>query len=70
MFTGMVEELGIVRAVRRGRASFVLSIGARRILSDLRIGDSVAVNGVCPSWVKRVPFLLLQFKTTYSRIAM
>ena len=47
MFTGMVEELGIVRAVRRGRASFVLSIGARRILSDLRIGDSVAVNGVC-----------------------
>ena len=47
MFTGMVEELGIVRAVRRGRASSVLSIGARRILSDLRIGDSVAVNGVC-----------------------
>lgn len=42
MFTGMVEELGIVRAVRRGRASSVLSIGARRILSDLRIGDSVA----------------------------
>ena len=47
MFTGMVEELGIVRAVRRGRGSSVLSIGARRILSDLRIGDSVAVNGVC-----------------------
>ena len=47
MFTGIVEELGTIRAVRRGAASAVLSIGAAEVLSDLKIGDSVAVNGVC-----------------------
>ena len=47
MFTGIVEEVGTIRAVRRGRSSSVLSIGARTVLSDLKVGDSVAVNGVC-----------------------
>ncbi len=47
MFTGIVEEVGVVRALRRGERSCVLSIGAKGILSDLSIGDSVAVNGVC-----------------------
>lgn len=47
MFTGIVEEVGVIRAVRRGRSSSVLSIGAALVLSDLKIGDSVAVNGVC-----------------------
>ena len=47
MFTGIVEELGTVRSIRRGAASAVLSVGAEAVLSDLKIGDSVAVNGVC-----------------------
>ena len=47
MFTGIVEELGVIRALRRGARSAVLSIGADTVLSDLKIGDSVAVNGVC-----------------------
>ena len=47
MFTGIVEEMGVIRAIRRGAHSSVLSIGAMAILSDLKIGDSVAVNGVC-----------------------
>lgn len=47
MFTGIVEELGSIRSVRRGQHSSVLSIVAKDILSDLKIGDSVAVNGVC-----------------------
>lgn len=47
MFTGIVEELGIIRDVRRGAHSAVLSIAARTVLEDLKIGDSVAVNGVC-----------------------
>ena len=47
MFTGIVEELGSIRSVRRGQHSSVLSIAAPDILSDLKIGDSVAVNGVC-----------------------
>ncbi len=47
MFTGIVEEVGTVRAVRQGTHSARLSVGAKRILSGLKIGDSVAVNGVC-----------------------
>ena len=47
MFTGLVEEVGVLRSVRRGAHSSVLSIGAREILDGLKIGDSVAVNGVC-----------------------
>ena len=43
----MVEELGTIRAIRRGASSAVLSIGAGTILDDLKVGDSVAVNGVC-----------------------
>ena len=47
MFTGIVEEMGVIRSIRRGAHSAVLSIGAETVLSDLKIGDSVAVNGVC-----------------------
>ena len=47
MFTGIVEEMGVIRSIRRGARSAVLSIGAETVLSDLKLGDSVAVNGVC-----------------------
>ena len=46
MFTGLIEEVGTLRAVRRGAHSAVLSIGAETVLSGLKTGDSVAVNGV------------------------
>ncbi len=45
MFTGIVEELGTVRTLRRGACSTALSV--RTGLDGLHIGDSVAVNGVC-----------------------
>ena len=45
MFTGIVEELGTVRSIRRGAASAVLSVGAETVLSDLKIGDSVLLEG-------------------------
>lgn len=47
MFTGIIEEVGTVRAVRRGASSAVLTIAARTVLADVRMGDSIAVNGVC-----------------------
>lgn len=47
MFTGIVEEIGQVeRLVRNGPATR-LTISARHVLSDLHLGDSIAVNGVC-----------------------
>ncbi|QIB69816.1 riboflavin synthase [Aminipila butyrica] len=47
MFTGIVEEKGTVRRITRGRNSCALEVEGRRVLEDLRLGDSVAVNGVC-----------------------
>lgn len=47
MFTGIVEELGSVSAVRPLGDSTRLTIAADRVLSDVHPGDSIAVNGVC-----------------------
>ncbi len=47
MFTGIIEEVGTVRQIRRGRCSAVVEMEARLVTEDLKIGDSVAVNGVC-----------------------
>ena len=47
MFTGIVEEVGTV-VVREDRSdSAVLRIRAKRVLEDVGLGDSIAVNGVC-----------------------
>lgn len=47
MFTGLVEELGKVRQIRQGPQSARLTIEAPIILEDVKLGDSIAVNGVC-----------------------
>ena len=47
MFTGIIEEIGTVRAIKRGAASAVLTIRASEILSDVHLGDRIAVHGVC-----------------------
>ena len=47
MFTGIVEEVGRVRFLRGGSKDGVLRIAAKRVLGDVRLGDSIAVNGVC-----------------------
>ena len=47
MFTGIIEEIGTIQNIRRGVNSSVLTIGAKEIMSDLHLGDSIAVSGVC-----------------------
>lgn len=47
MFTGIIEEVGSVREIRRGARSCVISVGAKKALDSVRVGDSIAVNGVC-----------------------
>lgn len=47
MFTGIIEEIGTISSIQKGRHSALLHIQAALILEDLKIGDSVAVNGVC-----------------------
>ncbi len=47
MFTGIIEELGVVESlIRRGRTS-LLKIRADQAAADVKTGDSIAVNGAC-----------------------
>lgn len=47
MFTGIIEEIGTVFKIKKGAVSAVLTISAREVLSDVKLGDSIAVNGIC-----------------------
>lgn len=47
MFTGIIEETGRIVSIKKGAKSSVLQIEGNVIFEDLKLGDSVAVNGVC-----------------------
>jgi riboflavin synthase len=47
MFTGIVEEIGSISNIQKTGESYVLTIEAKKVLEDVRLGDSIAVNGVC-----------------------
>ncbi|MDD4172059.1 MAG: riboflavin synthase [Syntrophomonas sp.] len=47
MFTGIIEELGTVQVLKRGSNSSQISIQASKVLEDVKLGDSIAINGVC-----------------------
>ncbi|WP_265443988.1 riboflavin synthase [Acetivibrio straminisolvens] len=47
MFTGIVEEIGLVKEVVYGSKSIKLTIKCEKIMDDVKIGDSIAVNGIC-----------------------
>lgn len=47
MFTGLIEEVGIIRSFQRRGDGGHLSIQARTVLAGTRVGDSIAVSGAC-----------------------
>jgi riboflavin synthase len=47
MFTGLIEELGAVRCIEAVNAGTRMQISAPQCAGDVRVGDSVAVNGCC-----------------------
>jgi len=47
MFTGLIGELGSITAIEKGESSAVFTINAPQLISQIAVGDSVAVNGVC-----------------------
>ena len=49
MFTGIVEETGAILSFERGDAAYVLKLSASKVLEDIALGDSIAVNGCCLS---------------------
>lgn len=51
MFTGIIEEVGKIKNIQGG-TNYKLTIGASKILEDIHLGDSIAVNGICLSAIK------------------
>lgn len=47
MFTGIVEELGTVKKLDRSGEKIRIMVGAKLVLEDVKLGDSIATNGVC-----------------------
>lgn len=47
MFTGLIEEVGVLRRVTKQGEALVLSIEAARVTEGVALGDSISVNGVC-----------------------
>ncbi|MEK7702977.1 MAG: riboflavin synthase [Nitrospirota bacterium] len=47
MFTGLIEELGIVKSIQKSESGVRICVSAKKTLKGLKVGDSIAVNGVC-----------------------
>ena len=47
MFTGIVDQIGVIKSLQKGVCSAVITVEAEALMDDLHIGDSIAVNGVC-----------------------
>jgi riboflavin synthase len=47
MFTGIIEETGIIKSIRTEGRSARITISAEKVLEDMKVGDSINTNGVC-----------------------
>jgi len=47
MFTGLIEEIGVLRRVQKRGEAMILTIAAKKVLEDVKLGNSISVNGVC-----------------------
>lgn len=47
MFTGIIEELGKLHGLRKSSRMIRLSVKAQKVCKDVKIGDSISVNGIC-----------------------
>lgn len=47
MFTGIVENVGTVKALQKNRQSMNITVVSPKMTADVKLGDSIAVNGVC-----------------------
>lgn len=50
MFTGIIEETGIIKEF--SKSASLISVGCQKVLEDLKIGDSIAIDGVCQTVIK------------------
>lgn len=47
MFTGLIEEIGIIKSVSSKGTGKVFEVDCQKVLNNTKIGDSIAINGIC-----------------------
>ena len=47
MFTGIIEEIGVIKKITKGANSAKLLIQCNKVLEETKLGDSICTNGVC-----------------------
>jgi riboflavin synthase len=52
MFTGLIEEIGEVDKIAKSAKSAQITIKSKKVLEDIKLGDSISTNGVCLTVVK------------------
>ena len=52
MFTGIIEEKGTITSLNKLQNGAIITVGCKKVLDDLKIDDSIAINGVCQTVVK------------------
>lgn len=72
MFTGLIEEVGILERIQKKQVSALLRIRATSILNGLQVGDSIAVNGICltVTWFDRTSFTADVMHETMNRSSL
>ena len=59
MFSGIVEEYGVIQAVHKKENLFVLAVKGDKVLGGTKVGDSICVNGVCLTVTEKKQNVLL-----------
>ncbi|MEK6577330.1 MAG: riboflavin synthase, partial [Nitrospirota bacterium] len=47
MFSGIIEEIGKIRDIKKGVKSNNIAVSAKKIFTDLKEGDSISIDGAC-----------------------
>ena len=70
MFTGIVETIGLVKTVRGGAGGMALSIDLGKAAEGVKVGESIAVNGVCLTISRLGGGLLAEFDVSSETLAV
>jgi len=62
LFTGIVEDVGEIRGIKKGEKSSILSIKANKVIEDVKLGHSICTNGVCLTYMEIYLMLMLWLK--------
>ena len=52
MFTGIVEEIGKIKSFKKENNGAIIEVECKTVLDDTKLGDSIAINGVCQTVTK------------------